>query len=205
MPQFSLQINMDPSWVSQVVQAGQQIVITKQVAGNSGTSLAWVSFSPYQSNTVSWQDNYAVYTSQTLVQSGATISQLASMAAVPQTAYGFSDNVFSVATPMSTLGASQYEIRNQSGLPLTFGLAQAATLNGAQISSTPIFAATVLSGQWLDMTPFDTVTVFLQSNVSNAMCLGTVTGPSCTVTFGGGAAAQTINFVPNLGGFQLSQ
>lgn len=204
MPTFTLQVNIDPSWVSQIVQAQQNLIVTKQSAAQGGQTVAWLAFSPYQSNTISWQDTYYVYTSQTLLQAGATITQLASTQAAPQTAYSFQSNVFTVATPYSQLSASQYEIINQSGQPLVFGLAQGATLNGNALSSSPIFAATVLNNQWLDMTPLDTVSVFLQGNVNSAMCLGTVTGKSCQVNFGNGVSSQTINFNSGLGGFQLA-
>lgn len=203
MQEFQLRINIDPEWVSQIVQAGQNVVITKQVAGNSGTSVAWVSFSPYPSNSVAWDDSYAVFTSKITLQSGATITRVADIQAAPQNAYGFKNNVFGITTPYTALGPGQYEAVNQSGMTSVLGLAQDVTVNGLQHELAPIFAATVLPGQWLDMTPYDTVSVFLQANVRSAMCLGTVTGPTCQVTFGGGLKTQTIEFVPSLGGFHI--
>ena len=204
MPKYTLEILLDPSYVEEIVAAGQNIVISKQVTP-SGAPLAWLSFSPYQSNVVTWEDSYAVYTSQTLLQSGATIAQLASRAAVPHTAYSFQKNVFNVAAPMNpSLGPESYEIINASGRTLTFGLAQQASLNGADLGSNAVFAATLLPGQWLDMTPFENLNVFLYQSSGNATCLGTVTGPSLAVSFGGGTTKQTIRFDYRLGGFQAA-
>ncbi len=203
MPQYTLQINIDPTYVEQIVKAGQQIVITKQVSPAAGP-LAWLSFSPYQSNTVQWEDKYSVYTSQTLVQTGATITQLASRQAVSRTAYGFDNNVFSVAAPHAQLSTGSYEIINQSGRTLTFGLAQGAQLNGSSLGSSAIYAATLLPGQWLDMTPYENINIFLYNSARNSMCLGTVMGPSLGVSFGGSTTSQTVEFDYNLGGFQLA-
>lgn len=204
MPKYTLEILLDPAYVEQIVAAGQNVVISKQVTP-SGTPLAWLSFSPYQANTITWEDSYSVYSSQTLLQSGATISQLASKAAVPKTAYAFQTNVFNVAAPQNpNLGADSYEVINRSGRTLTFGLAQGAKLNGTDLGSNAIFAATLLPGQWLDMTPYENLSVFLYSSSGNATCLGTVTGPSLGVTFGGGTTKQTIQFDYKLGGFQAA-
>lgn len=202
MPSYQLQINIDPSHVEQIVKAGQQVVMMKQVTGN-GTPLAWLAFSPYQSNTVNWQDQYAVFASQSQIQSGATISQLASRNATQRTAYGFDNNIFNVAPARSVLTSGMYETINQSDHTLTFGLAQAATLNGTDVGSNALFAGSLLPGQWLDMTPYETVSVFLYNNTKSAMCLGTVMGPSLAVTFGGATTSQTISFDYKLGGFQL--
>jgi hypothetical protein len=202
MPMYQLQINLDPTYVEQIVQAGQQIVISKQVTPN-GPPLAWLAFSPYQSNTVEWQDQYSVYTSQTSIQSGATISQVANQTAVSRTAYLFNDNVFSATAPHSTLGNGTYEVVNQSSKMLTFGLAQGASLNGSTLGSNAVFAASVLPGQWLDMTPSETLNVFLAYS-TNAMCLGSVMGPALSVPFDGSTTSRTISFNYNLGGFQVS-
>lgn len=203
MPKYSLQINIDPTYVKQIVQAGQQVVIMKQVAGN-GTPLTWLTFSPYQSNTVTWQDQYAVFASQSQIQSGATITQLATRAASPRTAYGFDNNIFTVAPSRTNpLTSGQYEVINQSNSTLTFGLAQAATLNGSDVGTSALFAGSLLPNQWLDMTPNEIVSVFLYNNTQNAMCLGTVMGPSLEVSFGGATTSQTISFDYNLGGFNL--
>jgi hypothetical protein len=139
MPTYQLQINIDPLYVAQIVQAGQQIVISKQ-ATPAGPPLAWLAFSPYPSNHIEWQDQYSVYTSETLLQSGATISQLANHTAVGGTAYGFNGDVFSVTAPHSTLESGTYEVVNQSRQTLTFGLAQGASLNDSPLGSHVIFA-----------------------------------------------------------------
>jgi hypothetical protein len=203
MPMYQLRINIDPQYVVQIIQAEQQIVISKQVT-HAGPSLAWLSINPNQSHAVEWQDQYSVYASQTSIQSGATISQLANQSAVPRSAHAFSDNVFSATAPQSTLGSGTYEVANQSGKTLTFGLAQGASLNGAILGPNAVFAATVLPGQWLDVTPSENISVFLSANTTNAMCLGSVMGPTLLVPFVGNTTLQTISFDYNLGGFQLS-
>jgi hypothetical protein len=201
MPTYSLQISIDPANLGQIVAAGQQIAISKQFTG-SGTPIIWLSFSPLQSNTVTWQNQYAVYASSTVTQSGTKITQFATTAAVPGTAYAFDNGAFVVAPARSVLNAGQYEVINCTSITLTSGLSQAATVNGHDLGLSPLYAGTLLPEEWLDMTPFETVSVFLYQNTESAMCLGTVMGPALQVTFDGTTNAQSITFDYALGGFR---
>jgi hypothetical protein len=200
MPTYSLQINIDPADLARILEAGQEIAISKQTTG-SDTPLIWVAFSPFQSNTVTWQDQYAVYASQTLTQSVTMITELTTMNAEPQTAYLFDNNTFTVATDRSVLSAGQFKMINQTSDTHTFGLSQAASVNGHDLGLSPLFAETLLPQEWLELTPFETVSVFLYKKTESAMCLGTVMGPALQVTFDGGMNAQSITFDYALGGF----
>jgi hypothetical protein len=202
MPTYQLQIQLDDDAVARINQANQQIVITKQVTG-SGTPLVWLAFDAFPMNSVTWQDQYSVYASQVQLQSGATIAQIASRSAAPRAAYSFDNNVFSPDAPHSPLSTGTYEVINDSSRALTFGISQSATVNTQTLGASAIFAASLLPGQWLDMTPSETISIFLYNSTQSAMCLGTVMGPGLTVPFGGANTSQTISFDYNIGGFQF--
>jgi hypothetical protein len=205
VPTYELEIQIDEDLVQKIDKADQQIVITKQVAG-SGSPLVWLTFPAFQMTTVTWEDKYKVYASNVQLQHGATIKQMASLAADARCAYALETNVFEPDAPQSTLGSGTYEVINGTVDILTFGLSQAATLNHnhhIEPVSSAIFAATLLPGQWLDMTPTETVSVFLFNRTQNSMCLGTVMGPALTVPFGGSTTHQKITFDFKTGGFSL--
>jgi hypothetical protein len=154
-------------------------------------------------NTITWQDQYSVYASQVQVQSGARIAQIASQSANPRSAYSFNNNAFSPDAPNSPLSTGTYEVSNDSSGVLTFGISQSATVNTQNLGASAIFAASLLPGQWLDMTPSETISIFLYNSTQSSMCLGTVMGPALTVPFGGATTSQAISFDFNIGGFQF--
>jgi hypothetical protein len=204
MRTYQLQIYIDPKSLERLVQAGTKIVISKQ-ASYADPTIAWLAFSPYEASAVEWQDRYSIYTSRTVIQSQAIISQLANHAAVAGSAYGFNDNSFSATAPHSTLGPGTYEVVNQSSQPLTFGLAQGASVNGSTLRPNVVSAASVQPGQWLDMTPpeTETITVFLSNNAVSSMFLGSTSGPIMTIKYFGDTFRYSISYDPYEGGFRM--
>jgi hypothetical protein len=200
MRTYQLQIYIDPKFVLQFIQAGQQIVISKQVTP-AGPSIAWLSFSPVQHNTVEWQDQYWVYASQNLIQPGATILEFANQSAVGQSAYGVTDFPAPTA-PHSTLGVGMYEVVNQSSQTLTLGLAQVASVNGTTLYPSPVCAAPVQPGEWINLTPSENIIVSLFTNTTNGTCLGPIVGPSISVPALANTNLQKISYQQD--GFHLS-
>lgn len=194
MPSYTLNIDFESSELHPIYAANEQVTIVKQSAG--GTTVAWVAFVPFPNNTVGWSDSYALYASNTFVQSKAIISQLSNTPASPGLKYPFNDGLFGSGTRDSSLPPNTYEALNQmSAFPtLTFGLAQGVQVNGTAQPNNPINAQIVPLNQTAEFTPLDKITVFLQSQVQTGMVLTTVTSQSIELSFGGSTTSQTITY-----------
>jgi hypothetical protein len=194
MPNYSLNIDIDPTDLQTIYAANELVTIVKQSA--AGPSVAWVAFLPFEATTLTWTDSYALYASNTSVQGGAVINQLSNILAGPGLNYPFLNGDFGTATPDGTLPPNTYETVNQmSAFPLlTFGLAQDIQINGMAQPNRPINAQAVPLNQTATFTPFDNITVFLQSQVQSSMMLTTVTSQSIALQFGGSTTSQTISY-----------
>jgi hypothetical protein len=194
MPNYSLNIDIDTTDLQTIYAANELVTIVKQSA--AGPLVAWVAFPPFEANTLTWTDSYALYASNTSVQGGAVINQLSNILAGPGLKYPFLNGDFGTATPDGALPPNTYETVNQmSAFPmLTFGLAQDIQLNGKAQPNRPINAQAVPLNQTATFTPFDNITVFLQSQVQSSMMLTTVTSQSIPLQFGGSTTSQTISY-----------
>lgn len=203
MPSYTLNIDIDSSDLNPIYNAGELITITKQTS--SGSAVAWVAFSPFENNTVTWTDSYALYASNTSIQAGAVISQMSNVAATPGSLYPFANGAFGASSPDPTLPPNTYEISN--GMPqfpqLTFGLAQGVQVNGTGFPNNPINAQPVPASQTATFTPYDTISVFLMSQVQTSQVLTTVVSKSIQLTFGGSTTSQTISYDAQTGGWDL--
>jgi hypothetical protein len=194
MPNYTLNVDFDPGELAPIYAANEQVTIVKQ--SRDGKPVAWVAFVPFQNNTVTWKDSYALYASNTLAESGAIISQLSNTAASPGLQYAFAEGKFDSGTPDSDLPPNTYDIVNQmAGFnELTFGLAQDVQVNGTAQPNHPINAQIVPLHQSAQFTPLDKITVFLQSNVQSGMVLTTVKSASIELSFGGATTSRTLSY-----------
>jgi hypothetical protein len=194
MPSYTLNIDIDSTDLQAIYAAGESVTIVKQ--SPTGPSVAWVAFLPFEANTITWTDSYALYASNTGVQGGAVISQLSNVAASPGLKYPFSNGNFGPGVPDSTLPPNTYETNNQMSAfsTLTFGLAQSVQVNGTAQPNNPINAQTVPLNQTATFTPYDNITVFLQSQVQSSQVLTTVTSQNIQLSFGGATTTQTISY-----------
>lgn len=183
MTSYSLTLKFSQSDANAINAAGQKVVLVKSVTGG-GSQTAWVTFTPFQNNVVTWTEQYGIYASTSSVQAGATIIQSSSVdLAQTGVEYPFKNNTFQSATvPTSwTVSATQYATENDNGGTFTFGLQQSASLNGAPVTPSPLNAVTVLNGQHAIFQPHETITVFLQSDVDNGAVISTVSSNSTTI------------------------
>ncbi len=202
MPDFTLNLNISQEDLPTLLQAGLNITLAKPVNGQS--NVAWQVFRPFPVNTVEWEETYGLYASNTLVNNGATITQISSQnPAMDNAVYPFTmANVFG---PKSQPGSGEgtYSITNQNNNQptLTFGLTQGASVNNTATGFKPVNAQSVpykLNGEF---TPLTTIYAWVQANIVSETVVTQVTSVRTKVVFGGTVTTQTLVWDASRGAF----
>jgi hypothetical protein len=180
--QYQLKIAIDETGVKRINDVEQQVTIVKSVTPslNAGNlPVAWITFSPLMYNTISWVENYGLYSTTQQLQAGATISMTSVTQGTVQAGwtYGFESGIFQGAQGMG----DTFNIDNQDDTyPLSFGLAQQAIVNGQTVFS-PLNCVPVLYNQDVSFTPIETLSVFLSSYSDNGVVISQVAGNALVV------------------------
>jgi hypothetical protein len=167
MASYTLKVTFDPGDLSVIQQAGQDVVLIKEVP--DGSKVAWVTFSPLAGNTVTWEGEYRLYSSTTPPNEGRKIivNALQSGAARAQSSYTFDGVNFILDSPSQSMEPGQYMVINgvsaSSYKALTFGLAQDCTPNSMEKTGLPITADLVPAQQAGLFLPQESVLIFLSS------------------------------------------
>jgi hypothetical protein len=203
MSQYQLNISFTQADLDTLHEAGELVTIVKQTTSGGSATVAWVTFDPFTSNTVTWEDTYTLYASNTEIEGNATIQMMSQAPAAEMQSLIFASGSFQGAQQGVTLPADTYGVlNNETDVPaLTFGLAQEATVSGNAVPSSPINAQWVPSHQNAAFEPLDVIQVFMQAQTSNGMVLSDVTSQAITLTFSGDAPSQAIAYSAALGGF----
>ncbi|HYG64979.1 MAG TPA: hypothetical protein VEL74_20520 [Thermoanaerobaculia bacterium] len=171
MPSYTLQLMISAQDLTTLRQAGESIVIARAFSGSS-PNVAWVSFAPFSSNTVTWDDAYGLFASP--AQSSGTIQILSQTSGTAASGmyYNFADASFSGPfSGASAPGAGSFRVFNQMPssqyTALGFGMLQSATVNGSALPARPANLDIVPAMQFSTFTPLNTVYVWLQSGVSS--------------------------------------
>jgi len=191
MPDYRLQLLIDPADLTIIRAAGQRITLAKPVNSDSSPNVIWLSIDPFQSTEVQWSEEYGIYASTTAVQQGASITKLSETGVPAQDGAGYTFT--SAATfngPFSGSGVARGSYGAQNDMPnasypmLTFGLTQSALINQKPTERKPISATPVLSTQFANMTPFSSVYIWLQSQFSSETIITKITGKTSKARFG---------------------
>lgn len=187
MPTYELDITFDQAGLDALNASGQSVTIVKQSSG--GKQTAWISFKPQMANTVTWTEQYSVYSSTTNAQSGAVIVTSSEATAIGGSSYNLNTAGYFDPGVSGAVGPTQYQIVN--GDPnltigttamVTAGLVQGASVNGAVVSA-PMCAAGVLYNQTALFTPIETIMVFTSSYSDNGIVISQVSGNALTVQY----------------------
>jgi hypothetical protein len=207
MPAYQLNINISTADLQTIYAAKENIVLAKSVIDESPFS--WVSFPPFESNAVTWDEqSYSVYASMTSDNGGVIVTISAEQAAQPSQNYTIDESgVFSqpVAVP---IGPAAYQVTNQfSANPsLTFGLIQTVSFNGTVLDKALINAQFVPMGQHAIFRPTTQIVIFLASNIAAGEVVdpstesGVISQPT-TITFADGVFAATVTYDAATGTF----
>ncbi|HWU51676.1 MAG TPA: hypothetical protein VN153_02575 [Tahibacter sp.] len=208
MPDYRLQLLIDPSVLPILRATGQRITLARPVNSHSSPSVIWLSFDPLQNCDVRWREEFGIYASTTAVQQGASIAKLSEIGAPVQDGASYSLTATATFNGPSASGGAQrgtYTVKNdlpyQDYPVLTFGLTQSVQVNQVQAVRKPISATPVLSTQMAHMVPFPTVSIWLQSTFPSETIITRIVGRPSVARFGDGVTDLTLKYDPNLGVF----
>ncbi|WP_308366692.1 MULTISPECIES: hypothetical protein [unclassified Microbulbifer] len=203
MPTYTLNIDFRKQDLDTLYKAGEKVTLIKQSA--NGQPVAWVCFYPFENNTITWEEEYAIYASTTMIQGGATIQKMSDEMAQEQMMYAFQNGNFGTPAPSGQLSEGQYGVSNQTPLSqatgLTFGLAQNVQVNGTAYVNRPINADWVPSKHVATFTPYENIKIFMNHNIEDGMVVTDIFSPSLTLTFGGSTTELTANYNATTGSF----
>lgn len=182
MSKYKLNINILSTNVREINMAMQKITLVKSVGKGAGTPVAWVTFSPFETNIITWETEYGVYASSTTVQNGAQIQRTSLVGtAVTGTLNPFEEGTF--RSPISGGKANAYSIVNKFGKQFTFGLTQTVHVNGEQFAGSPLNAVTALNQQTAIFEPVEKVAIFLEAQFNNGVVISDILSNGLTLDF----------------------
>lgn len=207
MPTYTLNTAFTEEDLMRLYAAGANVVVAKPNAGGP-PNVAWTVFRPVISNTMTWEEQYGIYASNTDIVNGARLVQMSRTEYPAVAGKTYALNAAGFFGPPSGGGSPGcYTAVNEfNNLPkgyLTFGLFQDAVVNGVATRGNAVSATPVLFNRAAPMAPFTTVYLWIQSQVTSNMVVTVVTSPITQVRFGGAITevslvydAMTGRFVP---------
>jgi hypothetical protein len=209
MPKYTLELSFAQNDLETIKGAQENIIVAKPVGNAEGTpNVAWLSINPLEGNQIKWTEDYAMYASTFQIQSGASIVQTSatSYPAEDGVCYKFDANgAFSGQTsaPEPVATGSYGALNDYTALPaMTFGLTQSATTTSGNFTLQPLNAQSVPQNQQVVFTPFTTVWVWLEAQLSSGVVLTSVFSKVAVVTFGGTVNTQALTYSASHGQFE---
>jgi hypothetical protein len=205
MPSYNLHTLFTEQDLQRFLASGSNVVVAKPNNGGA-PNVAWVVFRPLINNSMSWEDNYGIYASNTDLISGGVLNQMSKTAypAVPDKVYELAPTGAFVGPGSAGPAGSYTAVNAYNNLPkgyLTFGLYQNAEVNGNQAVGNAVSAAPVIYNSTATITPFTTVYLWIQSQVVSNSVITTVTSPQTAVRFGGSITNVSLAYDANSGKF----
>lgn len=205
MPSYQLNVDFDSADLQTISGAGEKLVLFKKTG--EGAPVAWVAIDPFNNNTIEWEENYAMYSSQVQVQHGAVIHKMSDLEAKDMVRYSFEHyGAFGTPEKDTTLNLNQYAIKNsyQNADSLAFGLAQGVQVNGTGFAYKPINAQSVPRNQKANFTPLTEVVVFLDGKAQEGMVITETFSDQTSLTFGGDIVNITVRYDSHSGSFVIA-
>lgn len=177
-----------------IYEAGEKLVITKEVAGNKGKSVTWVSTSPFENNVIEWSEDYLLYASRQETQGGAIINKLSETSAIAGTLSTFRNGTFQDTRSADCVGKNEYGVQNSMNIypSLCVGIAQPVIVNDELQMGNPINALTLPYNHIAVMSPRETVRISLAANVDNGVVITKEFSNSIVAEYSGEDTEKTI-------------
>lgn len=205
MPTFALMTQFTKEDLQRFLASGSNLVVAKPSGGGT-PNVAWIVFRPMVNNTMTWEDKYGIYASNSEIVNGARLDQMSKteFPAMDGRIYALNPAGFFGPSSSGGISGTYSAVNNYNNLPkgyLTFGLFQNASINGAEATGNAVSAAPVIYNSQVDMTPFTTIYLWIQSQVTSNTVVTVVTSPMTEVTFGGNTRQASLAYNPNTGKF----
>jgi hypothetical protein len=205
MPTYSLEMSFTQADLDRFYATGTNIVIAKPNDGGQ-PNVAWVVYRPQIGNTVTWEENYGIYISNTDIVNGTRLTQWSTTPypAVAAKLYTLSP-AGGIVGPSAGGSPGSYTLDNEyNNLPKgdwTVGLFQDAVVNGETLKGNAVSAAPVLYQSTATMTPYTTVYLWTQSQVISSTVVTSVTSAMTKVEFGGSVTMMSLQYDSSTGTF----
>jgi hypothetical protein len=155
----ALLLQMEQSDVERFTAAGWRIVVARP---GSDPPVAWIVERPRPATWLAWDDTCGIYASDTPVWSASAIQvQACVYPSVDRALYSYAFGAFRRRHADHGFPAAHYGVRNSARAAGTFGLVQAATVNGVRRVS-PVNAVVLPSRFTADFTAAPTLVVWVQ-------------------------------------------
>lgn len=204
MLKYQLDIRIHEKDLPTIHAAMEKIVIVKHIEGQP--NVAWVSFSPFENNTIEWESEYSIYASSTSLQGGARIDKMSAISGITQLNHKFESAIFTrekAENPMVGLNTHIVTNNMQGYSDLTFGLAQNIEVNGKKYSSHPINAVSLPYQHSVEITPTEKIDVYLKSDLETSTIISHIPSVSLPIEYSENITTHTIVYDSNLGKFIL--
>ena len=207
---YTLTINIDSQGLTQIANASEYVTIVQYVTqyaqsmsaanvkavtmASTQLSVAWLSFSPFNNNTVVWTNSYAIFATNGAPSIGTpvTMSSQTPVAAQLGWTYTLQNGTFTAASG----NGSGYIVSNQqsssSGSGIYFGLAAQATVNNTPQSWQPMNAFFVPYNQSGWFLPAQQISIFVSTCSTNGTAIPAL-GGGTTIDFSS-ASTATVQF-----------
>lgn len=204
---FTLQTFFQQEDLNRFYATGTNVVVAKPAASGGAPNVAWIVYRPLLSNSISWEENYGIYASNSDIIGGAVLSQIST---VPSPApigklYTFSPiGVFSSPGPGGQDPAGFTVVNSYNNLPkgyLTMGLYQDANVDGQLLQGNAVSAAPVIYNSTAVIIPYTIVYIWTQSQVKSNTVVTTVTSQMTMVKFGGTTSSVSLSYDSTSGKF----
>ncbi|RQS11956.1 hypothetical protein DIE07_10255 [Burkholderia sp. Bp9002] len=204
---YQISISIDNAGLDTIYNSGLYVTLVKSVVAQplaqGNLPIAWIAFQPLQQNQITWQEQYTMYASTTVLQAGATIQMTSQSTAPVQTGwlYTFQNGQFNGA---SGGGASTFNLQNEQQGNFSFGLAQTAIVNNVQVNA-PLNAVSVPYNMSATFTPQEQLSLFLASYSNNGSVISQVASNALVITLSSQNPYASVGFNDATNTFYLNQ
>eukprot|EP01132_Coremiostelium_polycephalum_P005732 gene5732-7129_t len=180
MQPYNIHFEFDQAGLASLSQAHQKVCIVKSVDDKVG-NVVWLTFRPFQANTVTFTETYGLYASSQKIQQGTVLTRLSDVK-VAQNGYSYPFNSSGFFDPASGRVDKGFGVKNNYGESLTFGLTQTANVNGSIVNS-EINAAIVPNNLLSEFIPNLKVRVFVAANFDSGSIITSTISNGCDIDF----------------------
>lgn len=204
---YQINISIDNQGLQTIYNNGLYVTLVKSVVSQpvaqGNLPIAWVAFQPLQQNQVSWQEQFTMYATTTVLQAGATIVMTSQTNTPVQTGwtYTFEQGQFNGVSGGSQ---STFNLANQQNGNFNFGLAQQAIVNNVQVTA-PLNAIPVPYNMSATFTPLETISLFLASYSNNGSVISQVASNALVITLSSQNPVAQVGFNDATNTFYLQQ
>jgi hypothetical protein len=198
---FTLTLDIDGASLSALRAAGARLAVAKP-AGTFPPNVVWLTCDPAPRTIIAWDEIYGIYGALVPSQAGAPIRILdARYPTADRTLHPFlSDRCFAAPVASERIPSGHYDVDNRAPFAATFGLLQAATVNGASVRS-PVNAATLVPGSGADFVSVAALYVWVGPQLATGSATASLPARAALVAFTPDQTTKQLRYDPALAGF----